>query len=248
MVDYFLFELKRGYCDYYASAMVILARAAGIPARLVTGYLSGTFDETTGQYRVTAADAHSWVELYFPSYGWIEFDPTARLSAIERPDAPTAETLRTELETSQNAEAEELEVEGVKPWLGLWIGLLSLISILILWPFIDRWWLHLLAPTDALGLLYRRLHRQARRLNVATQPGDTPYQFAKAFRQQLHLRSNGDQPHGELSTSLDEVDQLIDLFVQSHYSPRQPAAATTREAIRGWQRLRRRLWLARWRK
>lgn len=60
VVDYFLFDLKRGYCDYYATSMVVLARAAGIPARLVVGYATGSYDDQNHRYVVTAADAHSW--------------------------------------------------------------------------------------------------------------------------------------------------------------------------------------------
>ena len=82
---YFLFELKRGYCDYYATTMTVLARAAGIPARFVVGYASGVFNPDEGRTIITEADAHSWVEVYFPGVGWIEFEPTAALEAIERP-------------------------------------------------------------------------------------------------------------------------------------------------------------------
>ncbi|MEK7275740.1 MAG: transglutaminase domain-containing protein, partial [Chloroflexota bacterium] len=84
LVDYFLFDIKRGYCDYYSSSMVVLARAAGVPARLAVGYASGTYDVAKGRYLVTEADAHSWVEVYFPSYGWIEFEPTAARPVIDR--------------------------------------------------------------------------------------------------------------------------------------------------------------------
>ncbi len=67
--------------------MVVLARASGLPARLVMGYASGDFDEGQKIFHVTEADAHSWAEVYFPGSGWIEFEPTAGLSAISRPSA-----------------------------------------------------------------------------------------------------------------------------------------------------------------
>ena len=85
VVDYFLFDLKKGYCDYYASAMVVLARAAGLPARLVVGYNSGLYDPQQANYKVTEADAHAWAEVYFPGYGWVEFEPTGGRPPIERP-------------------------------------------------------------------------------------------------------------------------------------------------------------------
>ena len=81
VADYFLFDLRRGYCDYFATAMVVLARSVGIPARLVTGYASGGYDVISAQFVVLEKDAHSWVEVYFPSYGWVEFEPTSGLAA-----------------------------------------------------------------------------------------------------------------------------------------------------------------------
>ena len=77
MVDYFLFDLRQGYCDYYASAMIVFARSRGLPARLAVGYASGEYDPVSDQFLVTEADAHSWPEIYFPEYGWIPFEPTA---------------------------------------------------------------------------------------------------------------------------------------------------------------------------
>ncbi|HNG20294.1 MAG TPA: transglutaminase-like domain-containing protein, partial [Candidatus Obscuribacter sp.] len=75
-LEYFLFEIKEGYCDYYASAMATMLRSVGIPARTASGYAEGTFDEESKVFFVTAADAHTWVEVYFPEYGWVEFEPT----------------------------------------------------------------------------------------------------------------------------------------------------------------------------
>jgi len=83
-VDYIIFKAKQGYCDYYASAMIVMLRSRGIPARFVAGYAKGSYDATTQSYHVVNADAHSWVEVYFPQYGWIEFEPTAAQPMITR--------------------------------------------------------------------------------------------------------------------------------------------------------------------
>ncbi len=72
----FLFERKRGHCEYFASSMAVMLRSLRIPSRLVTGFRGGEFNDLTGQYVVRASDAHSWVEAYFPGFGWISFDPT----------------------------------------------------------------------------------------------------------------------------------------------------------------------------
>ena len=84
-VDYILFDLKEGYCDYYASSMIVMLRSQGIPARLAAGFARGTFNSEKQAYEVLNKDAHSWVEVYFPQYGWIDFEPTAAQPVIIRP-------------------------------------------------------------------------------------------------------------------------------------------------------------------
>ena len=75
-VEHFLFEGRRGHCELFASAMAILLRLEDVPARVVNGFRSGTFNEFGGYFTVTQADAHSWVEIHVPDHGWVEFDPT----------------------------------------------------------------------------------------------------------------------------------------------------------------------------
>jgi transglutaminase-like putative cysteine protease len=72
----FLFVRRAGHCEYFASAMTVLLRAEGIPARYVTGFLPGEYNDVGGDYIIRESDAHAWVEVYFPGYGWITFDPT----------------------------------------------------------------------------------------------------------------------------------------------------------------------------
>jgi hypothetical protein len=75
-VDNFLFVDKRGVCEQFATAHVVMLRALGIPARLVAGYGAGEHNPLSGYYAVHASDAHAWTEVYFPGYGWVPFDPT----------------------------------------------------------------------------------------------------------------------------------------------------------------------------
>ena len=72
----FLFERKQGHCEYFASSMAVMLRTIGIPSRVVNGFRTDEFNDLTGNYVVRAKDAHSWVEAYFPGYGWQTFDPT----------------------------------------------------------------------------------------------------------------------------------------------------------------------------
>jgi hypothetical protein len=76
-VSWFLFNSgNRGFCNYFATAMVIMARELGIPARIVEGYTNGTYDPTHNQWVVRDSDAHTWVQVYFAGYGWINFEPS----------------------------------------------------------------------------------------------------------------------------------------------------------------------------
>ncbi len=72
----FLFERQKGHCEYFASAMTVMLRSVGIPARLVNGFQSGAFNPISGLYVVRGSDAHSWVEAFLPGTGWTIFDPT----------------------------------------------------------------------------------------------------------------------------------------------------------------------------
>lgn len=75
-IAHFLFERRRGHCEYFASSMAIMLRVIGIPSRLATGFQSGTYNPLTGWHLVRSSDAHAWVEAHFPGQGWVTFDPT----------------------------------------------------------------------------------------------------------------------------------------------------------------------------
>lgn len=76
-VDDFLFETRKGFCEYYASSFVFLMRAAGIPARVVTGYQGGEFNDLGNYYVIRQSDAHAWAEVWLQDRGWVRYDPTA---------------------------------------------------------------------------------------------------------------------------------------------------------------------------
>lgn len=72
----FLFVRRAGHCEYFATALTIMLRTIGVPARYVTGFAPGEYNDVAGDYIIRASDAHAWVEVYFPGYGWLTFDPT----------------------------------------------------------------------------------------------------------------------------------------------------------------------------
>jgi transglutaminase-like putative cysteine protease len=82
-LERFLFDWQRGYCNYYASAQVVMLRAVGVPARLVVGYAQG--ERSGANYVVRSKDAHAWPEVYFPGIGWVEFEPTGNQEPLVRP-------------------------------------------------------------------------------------------------------------------------------------------------------------------
>ena len=75
LVD-FVLRTQEGYCQHYAGAMAVMLRLLGIPARVAVGFTSGEYDDRRNQWEVTDHNAHAWVEVYFPGYGWLPFDPT----------------------------------------------------------------------------------------------------------------------------------------------------------------------------
>ncbi|MCU0492173.1 MAG: transglutaminase domain-containing protein [Chloroflexaceae bacterium] len=89
-VDYFLFDVREGYCDYYASAMALMLRSLNVPTRFAQGYAGGFFDPELGVYVVRQNVAHSWPEVYFPGFGWERFEPTpaSYTSLPLRPETP----------------------------------------------------------------------------------------------------------------------------------------------------------------
>ncbi len=96
----FLFDAKSGHCEYFASSMAILLRAAGIPTRLINGFQMGEYNPVGGDYIVRESDAHSWVEVFVPGRGWMEFDPT--------PPDPNHREMSLSLQLSQYLDAMDL--------------------------------------------------------------------------------------------------------------------------------------------
>ena len=86
-VDYFLFESKEGYSDYFASAMAVMLRAVGVPSRLAAGYAPGVLDPESLRWAIKDSDSHGWTQAYFPGQGWIDFEPTAKWPAARVEEA-----------------------------------------------------------------------------------------------------------------------------------------------------------------
>ena len=97
-VDKFLFETKRGFCGHYASAFAVLMRAAGIPARVVTGYQGGTFNHFSDYWIVRQSNAHAWDEIWIEGRGWVRVDPTSAI-APERVERDVSDSVSADTAT-----------------------------------------------------------------------------------------------------------------------------------------------------
>lgn len=139
-IDHLLFESKQGYCEQVGSALVVMLRSLGIPARLAVGYVPSDYDTATGSWISRASDAHTWAEVYFPGVGWRGFDPTAGVPTTVD-EAPAAQ-----LATGPSAAVRTVLI--VAAVLGLW---------LVLTPGLHRRF-----PGTSLPELWARLRRGQR--------------------------------------------------------------------------------------
>jgi transglutaminase-like putative cysteine protease len=198
VADYFLFELKEGYCDYYATSMVVMARAIGLPARFVIGYVNGVYDALSAEYIVTEDYAHSWAQIYFPGVGWVNFEPTAGRPAISRTEGGNQTSADLEFFEENPFQGNVPPGEGgssgglanldihIHPF---WWALVGIVALFIVVNF-DYWRLRFLKPKALTNTLYRRLVTKATQIGLAMQPGYTPYEFARKFmayiEQEIH--------------------------------------------------------------
>ena len=109
-VDEFLFQTRKGYCEHYASAFTVMMRQAGIPARVVTGYLGGEMNPLSDYMLVRQSDAHAWSEVWLEQQGWLRVDPTSMIPP-ERIES-TLDLIRRQPDFSRNTQLIELS------WLG----------------------------------------------------------------------------------------------------------------------------------
>jgi transglutaminase-like putative cysteine protease len=233
-VDYFLFRERQGYCDYYASAMAVMLRSLGIPARIAQGYNQGTL-LPTGEYEVRQTNAHTWVEVYFPNYGWIEFEPTASEPDISRPATPFDDTiagseteegasdsneddvlaeLRDARENREEEEAAQLAAEGTTPT-GIQIdpaifvvplGVVAAIGAVGMTGriLVNRRW-------RGLGLierLYDQLVLVGRAVGQRLDPSLTPREYAEKVAQQV-------------PSARSPLERIAELFSKQRFSPKR---------------------------
>ena len=234
--DEFLFDLKTGYCEYYASAFAILMRAAGIPARIVTGYQGGFWQQSSEYLLVRQSDAHAWVEVWLPDTGWTRIDPTAAVSPsriIENArsalnerlgwfESAWAMRLRNEYDRLQhywnqwvlgfNAGRQQQFLSRLglgeisTPMMALLIAVMAIITIAPIAFLLRGLGQGRLRITPA-ERAWRRISRRMKKNQLKPYAGETALEFA--HRSSIHL-DNGN-----------ELIEAARLFYVLHYAPAQ---------------------------
>lgn len=227
-VDGFLFEIKQGYCDYFSTSMVMMARSLGIPARWVKGYAPGRLpvsdfiqfqqiEVNGGTYKVTDSDAHSWAELYFGEYGWISFEATPGFESTVlyvNEDSSVISTVTTEqAERTKNTGLQNFMIKDAATLRAIFIISLIIVILAVLY------WLR--------TMIYFGFYRF--RLGRSLTPGEKTIfetlRITKRLRSKGLVRSDSEtmresfdrwkQERPELSTLL---DRLLYYFERSSYS------------------------------
>jgi hypothetical protein len=250
VVDWFLFENRRGYCDYYASAMAVLCRVNGIPARLAQGYSPGEYEPSSRTYRVRQLDAHAWPEVYFPGYGWIPFEPTSSEPVLVRPQevqssplsdplVPPGTTGREEDEDRYGADEllgvdediMDVTLAQAQPW---YTGLLRValallgVSVVVLAVFAG-WWNLSLRGLSAAASVYEQMRRIGALLDVHHRVHHTPVEYGNSLASRI-------------VQGREEVLCLISLYVKQRFSGKGLTETEEMEIHERWRRLRYVLW------
>jgi transglutaminase-like putative cysteine protease len=245
VADYFLFDLKKGYCDYYATSMVVLARAGGLPARFVSGYSPGSYDAPNAQYVIRELNAHSWAEIYFPEIGWIEFEPTASQPEIDRPLIEAEETIRDQQSPDSTVTDLLNRFRLVKAI--YWFSPLGIIFLFLFlyYALIERWQYLRLAPSLAIEKIYRKLYRQGRSLAGERTRAETANEFMLKLMSQMDTLRQGRVLKKYLVNAQNDIELLTDLYQGTLFSQKDIQKNDTRKALKAWKHLRLRLLIAR---
>lgn len=200
VVDCFA-RFQRGYCEYYATSMTMMLRELGIPARFVEGFLAGERDPGTGEYTVINADSHAWVQVWFPGYGWIDFDPTGGgrsalsplpsgepvESASPTPAASASQVVRPD-ETPRDIDEPGGSVVGGPTDTGSSLGGFVLVAILLAVAVgslaLVAWRRGPRGPVTADGA-YGMVTRFASWFGFAPRPNQTVYEYAGSIAELL---------------------------------------------------------------
>ncbi len=245
VVDYVLFESQEGYCEYYASAMAVLLRAEGIPSRVVGGYFPAPYDPNEGGHLYREKNAHLWVEVFFPNYGWIPFEPTANREQLDYGDlgapaqepalptpAPTPPPVVAEPTPPPVVETPEQQPPFSPPdilsdpariagWVALAVAVVGAIGALAV---TTAWFIGFrgLSPVSS---LYARALRAGNWLGVPPRVSLTPHEYA-------------DRVGRVVPSAQGPARVVAELYTQERYAGRRPDGDALRAGRTAWRDLR----------
>jgi transglutaminase-like putative cysteine protease len=258
IVDYVLFERQRGYCEYYASAMTVMLRSIGIPARVAVGFYPGDFDQARGGFLYVQKNAHAWTEVFFPGYGWIPFEPTSAQPLIEfgtgrtfaedetEPTSMAIEETDTAVTPTVAATPDGAAIDSaaqppqptdraVKSG-GGWLVPMALGSVVFLVIGAGAWlaWTIPLRGMSPAGALYTRIRRIGMWIGVSPVATATPREFGEAFVERV-------------PQSQRQVHRIVESYELDAYGPERVGPGWLESAEMAWKSLRRHLpaWLIR---
>ncbi len=200
--SWFLFQSKRGFCNYFAGAMTLMARELGIPARMAAGYTNGKFNAQTGEWDISGTDAHAWTQIYFAGYGWINFEPTATFSTFPRllksgstssaPISPIGSSTGSK-NNSRNHPGPELGATGLNgtgtqsttaaEQIRMDVGIVLLVLIALLLGgllYFNFWWRRLFRGLSLPSQIYGRVSLLAGWAGVSRRRSQTPREYMQA--------------------------------------------------------------------
>ncbi len=173
--SFFLFQAKRGYCTYYSTAMVVLLRSIGIPARWVEGFRVPV-PASGGTFLITDAQAHAWVEAYIPPFGWLTFDPTPDVGT------PTPATVATGVPGPATIQALAAHLGAIRRIAWEWLLVLPVLALVALAASVARnVWHERHLPENAepaAEVLWQACERVGARFGRPRRPEQTPREYA----------------------------------------------------------------------
>ncbi|HNO95290.1 MAG TPA: transglutaminase-like domain-containing protein, partial [Anaerolineales bacterium] len=245
-VDYFLFDLKKGYCDYYATAMVVLARANGIPARFVSGYSPGTYDAPNAQYVVRELNAHSWAEVYFPGIGWVEFEPTASVPEINRPENNSS--ISEDATQQESAQKESVtktliafQLEKILVWISPLLALLIIVFVYFI--LIERWLYLRLDPAIGIHRIYQNFYRVGKMLTGEIPRAETSNEFLAKITKIIRSTEATKRKSKKLEQAIIDAEALTFIYHRSLFTNYHTRKTDLLYAWRLWTSLRYQLFI-----
>jgi len=179
-VDWFLFDVKTGYCEQFATAETLMLRSLGIPARLATGYATGDYDPVLNQAVVREHDAHAWVEVWFSGHGWVPVDPTPGVSPLAATRFPNhwaaGGIARLIPHLTIGAPAAALGSLGALALVPPAIAIALVVVLAYAW-LRRRVWTRRARPQPGESELLRLYERVQRRLSRRRAPPETPLEY-----------------------------------------------------------------------